>query len=317
MKNPTLIVHPELQRVAEMFPRVNFSRKNLWFWRIMNHIFAIRIAPKDISIRNMYIPARNDPAQIRLRVYYPKPGLNYKSLPALVWIHGGGYVAGRPEQDDQACIQYVRELGIAIFSVDYRCAPEHPFPSALQDNYAALAWVGSNATQLGIDPQRIAIGGASAGGGLAAALAQCACDEGEVKPIFQMLIYPMLDDRTCLRTDMVDHGYLTWSPESNRFGWESYLGQECGAREVLPYVVPARRDNLSGLPPAWIGVGNLDLFHDEDVAYAQRLQDCGVACELNVVSGAFHGFDLSGPASSVVQDFRKSQIAALRKYLLA
>jgi acetyl esterase/lipase len=314
MKERTSVLHPELQRLAKKFPRVNFSGRNLWFWRFMNRIFSIRTAPKDILIKNIYISAEGNASRIRLRVYRSR--LRYESAPALIWIHGGGYIAGRPEQDDPGCIEYVRQLGIVIVSVDYRCAPEYPFPSGLEDAYAALLWARSNAAQLGIDANRIALGGASAGGGLAAALAQIACDRNEVKLIFQMLVYPMLDDRTSIRTDIIDHGYLTWSRESNRYGWESYLGKECGARHVLPYSVPARREDLSGLPPAWIGVGSLDLFHDEDVAYAQRLRDCGVACELNIVSGAFHGFDMPGPALKVVQDFRQSQLAALRKYLL-
>ena len=234
----------------------------------------------------------------------------------MVWLHGGGYIGGSLKQDDPACIQYVRETDIAIVSVDYRFAPEHPFPAALKDCYTALKWVHANAAQLGIDPERIAIGGESAGGGLAAALAQLACDRKEVRPIFQLLIYPMLDDRTCTRTDLVDHGFLMWSQASNRFGWESYLGKDCFAANTPPHSVPARRVDLSGLPPAWVGVGTLDLFHDEDVTYARRLKESGVPCDLYIVQGAFHGFDMAGTQLKVVQEFRKSQVAALKNHLL-
>jgi acetyl esterase/lipase len=125
----------------------------------------------------------------------------------------------------------------------------------------------------------------------------------------------MLDDRTVLRTDIDDSNSPTWTQKSNRFGWESYLGQPCGADDVPAYAVSARRENLAGLPPAWIGVGTLDVFHDEDVAYAQRLQEQGIVCELVIVPGAFHGFDVFDAHISVVQEFRKSQIAALKKYL--
>jgi acetyl esterase/lipase len=148
---------------------------------------------------------------------------------------------------------------------------------------------------------------------LAAALAQRAHDQLEIKPIFQLLVYPMLDDRTVLRAELDDSLNVTWDQRSNRFGWESYLGGQAGAQHAPAYAVPARRADISGLPPAWIGVGSLDIFHDEDVAYAQRLNACGVACELMVVPGAFHGFDVFNPKLPVVRDFRNSQIAALKK----
>ena len=282
--------------------------------RFLDKVLWRRKTPDDVSIQSLYVPRQDDPAQIRLRVYRPK---TMSALaPALLWLHGGGFVVGKPEQGDPYCIQYVRELGIVIFAVDYRYAPEYPFPSALNDSYTALEFVKSNAAQLGVDANRIAIGGESAGGGLAAALVQLTRDRKEIKPIFQLLVYPMLDDRTSIRTDLIDHGTFTWTQGSNRFGWESYLGKACGAEDAPPYSVPARRVDLSALPPAWIGVGTLDLFHAEDIAYAQRLKDCGVACELQIVRGAFHGFDMTAPHSKVVQDFRKSQVAALRKYLL-
>src|SRR5512137_2798271 len=134
--------------------------------------------------------------------------------------------------DDLGCAQQVRESGITIVSVDYRCAPKHPFPAGLEDGYSALKWVESHSQQLGIDAKRIAIGGASAGGGLAAALVQLAHDRQEVKPVFQLLVYPMLDDRTVLRADIDDSNSPTWSQKSNRFGWESYLGKKCGAEDV-------------------------------------------------------------------------------------
>jgi acetyl esterase/lipase len=175
--------------------------------------------------------------------------------------------------------------------------------------------VESHSQPRGFDAKRIAIGGASAGGGLAAALVQLAHDRQEIKPVFQLLVYPMLDDRTVLRAEIDDSNNFTWSQENNRFGWESYLGKKCGADDVPAYSVPARRADLSGLPPAWIGVGTLDVFHDEDVAYAQRLKECGVECEIYIAPQAFHGFDKLGPQLSIVQEFQQSQITALKKYL--
>jgi acetyl esterase/lipase len=271
--------------------------------------------PEDLLIENIYIPGQDDRTKIRLRLY--KPQSLTASTPALIWLHGGGYVMGNPEMDDGRCAQFVRELGISIVSVDYRYAPKHPFPAGLEDSYSALLWIQSHAQQLGVDPKRIAIGGASAGAGLAAALVQLAHDRQEIKPVFQLLIYPMLDDRTVLRTEIDDSNSIAWNQKSNQYGWESYLGKKCGAEDVPAYSVPARRTDLSGLPPTWIGVGTVDLFHDEDAAYAQRLKECGVDCEIYIVPGAFHGFDVFDPQVPIVQEFQKAHIAALKKYLFS
>ena len=273
-------------------------------------------APKDlegIRIENVHIPSQDERTQVRLRIY--KPENTSAPTPVLLWMHGGGYVIGRPEQDDASCVQYVRDLGITIVSVDYRCAPKHPFPAGLDDCHAALKWVASHAQEFHIDPKRIAVGGNSAGGGLAAALAQLAHDRNEIKVAFQLLIYPMLDDRTVLHTDIDDSSNITWHHNDNEFGWESYLGQKCGVEDVPAYSVPARRADLSGLPPAWIGVGDLDIFHDEDVAYANRLKNNGVECDLHIVTGAFHGFDVFDHKIPLVQEFRRSQMDSMKKFL--
>lgn len=313
MKKELSAIHPELQTVARKLPAITYSRKNLW---LMNWVMRLRPAPKmpdDILIENVFIPAQTDQARIRLRLYRPR-SINAPT-PALIWLHGGGYVLGNPEQDDECCTQYGRELGITVVSVDYRYAPKYPFPIGLEDSYAALAWVAARAQSLGVAVPRIAIGGASAGGGLAAALAQLANDRHDIQPVFQLLVYPMLDDRTVLRPDLAGKSYLAWDQQSNRFGWESYLGRPCGGEYIPEYAVPARRADLSGLPPAWLGVGTQDLFYDEDVAYTQRLKACAVPCEIEIVPGAFHGFDVFDPKLPLVQAFRRSQIAALRKYL--
>jgi acetyl esterase/lipase len=225
--------------------------------------------------------------------------------PALLWIHGGGYVMGSAQQDDRLCRRFARELGITVAAVDYRLAPEHPYPASLEDCYSALTWL---AALPAVDPARVAIGGASAGGGLAAALALLARDRGEVTPTLQLLAYPMLDDRTGAGPD--NPNYRLWGPKSNRFGWAAYLG---GADPQV--AVPARRDDLSGLPPAWIGVGTHDLFHDEDLAYAERLTQAGVPCQVQVIDGAFHGFDQVVPKAAVSRAFFANQCASLRAAL--
>jgi acetyl esterase/lipase len=305
-------VHPELQRAARWAPSITFSNRNLWLVRLLVRLMPTPKAP-EVLVENIRIPGQDDRTRIRLRVYRPRSVV--PPTPVLVWLHGGGYVMGRPELDDVRCTQYVRQSGITAVSVDYRCAPDHPFPAGLEDSYSALKWVESHSQEIGVDPKGVAIGGESAGGGLAASLVQLAHDRQEIKPVFQLLVYPMLDDRTVLRTDLDGRSHIAWNQRSNRFGWESYLGRKCGAGDVPEYAVPARREDLSGLPRAWIGVGTVDLFHDEDMAYAQRLKGCGIQCEVCAVPGAFHGFDMLAPRAPVTRDFVESQISALKRSL--
>lgn len=306
-------VHPELRRQAAFFPPLFLNRWTVRPFQWLTAAMPKSRAPEGIRADDVAISGDDQHHRIRLRIYRPA---NVKpDSPALLWMHGGGLIIGSPRQNDRAMFNLVGELGIVVVSVDYRLAPQHPFPGPLDDCHTALKWVYTRGKDLGIDPNRIAIGGESAGGGLAASLAQRVHDTGELRPALQLLIYPMLDDRSSLRTDVPHRDLLTWTPRNNRFGWESYLGRACGSDALPPYAVPARRTDLSGLPPAWIGVGTLDLFHDEDVEYARRLVSAGVDCELVTVAGAFHGFDQFDLDLSVVQGFRQSQFEALRKHL--
>jgi acetyl esterase/lipase len=262
-----------------------------------------------------FIPAKSDVevvdvGSISVRVMQPSSAIA-RPMAALLWIHGGGYVIGNAAQDDQICRHFVAELGIVVASLDYRLAPEYKFPAALDDCYEALSWLSRHK---GVDATRIAIGGASAGGGLAAALALMVRERGEIGVAFQLLAYPMLDDRTATRTDIDESNFRLWNNRSNRFGWQSYLGQTPGSANISHLAAPSRSNNLSGLPPAWIGVGTCDLFCDEDVAYADRLRAAGVECALDVVPGAFHGFDLVKKAG-VTTTFRTNQVTALRSAL--
>ncbi|WP_350348299.1 alpha/beta hydrolase [Agromyces sp. G08B096] len=303
--------HPDLA-VARFIPKLSVSRAVL---PLMRRERPRLPEPADVRIQNLTVPGAHGGADVDLRIYDPRG--RSEDSPALLWLHGGGFLLGDPEQDEASSIAFARELGILVVSACYRLAPEHPAPAALEDAYSALSWLFAEAGARGVDPARIAIGGASAGGGLAAALAQAAHDRGEFRPAFQLLVYPMLDDRTVLRTDVDTRGVRGWTPASNRFAWTSYLGGAPGRPEVHPYAAPARRADLTGLPPAWIGVGTLDLFHDEDVAYAHRLQDAGVPCELVIVDGAFHGFDALLRNAGVSRAFWKAQAGALRDGLLA
>ncbi|HEY0737217.1 MAG TPA: alpha/beta hydrolase, partial [Herpetosiphonaceae bacterium] len=234
---------------------------------------------------------------------------------ALLWIRGGGYVSGSADADDINGRIMASQLGCVVVSVDYRLAPETPHPGPVEDCYAALRWLHANAAELGVDTERLALGGASAGGGLAAALALLTRDRGEVPLAFQLLIFPMLDDRTV--TAEPPHPYVgefIWTPESNRFGWTSLLGHEPGGEGVSPYAAAARAEDLAGLPAAYISVGALDLFLEENIEYARRLIRAGVPTELHVYPGAFHGYQFA-PTAQVTQTSMRDQMSALRRAL--
>ncbi|MEL7208924.1 MAG: alpha/beta hydrolase, partial [Actinomycetota bacterium] len=198
-----------------------------------------------------------------------------------------------------------------VVSVDYRLAPEHPFPAALDDCMAALRWLQGRAAELGVDATRIAVGGASAGGGLAASVCQRARDEGGPDICFQLLNYPMLDDRTVLVDDHEGRGVFVWTPTSNRFGWSAYLGGHPREVDDRPYAVPARTEDLAGLPPAWVGVGELDLFHAENVDYASRLGAAGVDCALHTVPGMYHAADGIAAGAESMREYRAAMVSAL------
>ena len=263
--------------------------------------------------RPVELTEREDGSSLTGYLYDP-PGRSRPSG-ALLWIHGGGLILGAPWVDHGLCNRLSREHGIVVLSVDYRLAPEHPFPAAPDDCCAALTWLHEHADRLGLDAARIGVAGASAGGGLAATVAQMAHDRG-VPLAFQGLVYPMLDDRTALRADHGTRGLLAWSPRRNRDAWGWYLGHPVGEHEDRPYAVPARRADLSGLAPAWVGVGDADLFHDEDVDYARRLREAGVQVELVVVPGMPHAADMVrgiAPAAG----FRDRFVAAVGEALAA
>jgi acetyl esterase/lipase len=224
---------------------------------------------------------------IKVRVYEPA---ERRTQAALLWVHGGGLVIGNPRQDERLVSETAAALGMTVVSTYYRLAPQHPFPAALDDIGGAWQWLQRNAAALGIDPARVVVGGESAGGGLAASAVQRLHDAG-AHPLGQWLFCPMLDDRTAARTELDSVEHLIWNNTANRFGWSSYLGHEPGRAEVPPYAVAARRTDLAGLPPAWICVGDIELFHDEDVDYAHRLEAAGVAVTLDVIHGAPHGFE--------------------------
>jgi acetyl esterase/lipase len=307
----TTLIHPDLRRVR-FLPRTSYGPLSS---RLMR---GVKIRPTDpgadVVVDELVVPGPEGAPPVSLRIF--RPATLSEPAPALLWVHGGGHVIGSPEQDDQTNIAFVRELGITVAAVRYRLAPVAPAPAAVEDAYAGLLGLVANADELMIDVGRIAIGGASAGAGIAAGLVLLAHDRGDIRPVFQLLVYPMLDDRTVTRTDLDTSNVRVWTAKSNRYGWATYLGQPPGGPDVSPYTAPARREDLGGLPPAWIGVGSLDLFHDEDVEYAKRLRESGVPCELEIIPGAFHGFDALFPKAEVSRAFWREQARALREALL-
>ena len=221
---------------------------------------------------------------------------------------------GSPQMETSGTGGLARDLDAVVVSPDYRLAPEHPFPAALDDCMATLLWMGDHADELHIDPDRIAVTGSSAGGGLSAAVAQRAHDEG-IALRAQVLVYPMIDDRTTLRDNHFGRGKFMWTPEGNRFAWTAYLGRLPRLSDAPDYAAPARRTELSGLPPAWIGVGDLDLFYHESVSYAEALKACDVPCELVTVPGMYHGADGLAGKAPAMKEFRRKSVDYLREHL--
>jgi acetyl esterase/lipase len=242
-----------------------------------------------------------------------KPG---RRRGGILHTHGGGFIMGSAADSISPMQSLAAELDCAIVTVEYRLAPETTYAGSLEDNYAGLKWMHQHADELGLDPARICLMGESAGGGHAALLAIAARDRGEVPVAFQCLIYPMLDDRTgSARQVPASIGTVLWTAEANRFGWRSFLGQAPGGPSAPASAVPARLDNLKGLPPAFIGVGSIDLFVQEDIAYAQRLVEAAVPTELVVMPGAFHGFDVLGADTRIGKSFNATKLDALRRAL--
>ncbi len=309
--------HPDL-RLARFLPRTSATRGNRRIFRAIARI-GNGTPPKGGDLADL-----GDGVTVRVQRPAGASADDGVRRPAVLHMHGGGLIIGSATQGDSLCRQLADELGAVAASVNYRMPPEHPYPTPLDDCYRALQWL---AAQPDVDPTRIAVIGESAGGHLAAAVALLARDRGEIALAGQVLSYPMLDDRTDESAAADPRMLRLWNGRSNRLGWGMYLGVSAARahREgpaatpldaaTLELAVPARRGDLSALPPTWIGVGTLDLFHDEDVEYARRLTATGVECELHIVPGAYHGFDVAEAKAEVSRDFLRRQIEALRGML--
>jgi acetyl esterase/lipase len=310
---------PELRTVMEKLPTdrpldlTQIPAARVKMKKLVTELLAALPAVEGVTSQDQSVPGPQGGPAVRVRVY--RPDNQPHNLPALFWIHGGGYVMGDIEQDDRLMKQMVKRIGCVAVSVDYRLAPEHPFPAPVEDCYAGLKWLYTHADELGVEPSRIAIGGPSGGGGLTAGLALLVRDRKEVPVAFQLLIYPMIDDRNVTPASYAITDPRVWNRESNRLGWKAYLGRDGGGADVSPYAAATRATDLTNLPPTYISVGTLDLFVDENIEYALRLIQAGVPTELHVYPGAFHGFDLFAPSARVSKQFKADRDSALKRAL--
>jgi len=314
--NSRHLVDPELDAILDLMPAMALTAETLAASRASSAAFFAAMSVPDypnLTVSERLIPGPDRAPAVRIRLY--QPTATTQPTAGLLWLHGGGYVSGSVEGEEIRARALAAELGCVLVSVEYRLAPETPFPGPIEDCYAALCWLYTNAAELGVDAARLAVGGGSAGGGLAAALALLARDRGEVPLIFQALMAPMLDDRTVTLDPPHPYtGEFIWTHESNRFGWTAWLGAEPGGADVSPYAAAARADDLAGLPAAFIAVGALDLFLEECLTYAQRLIRAGVPTELHVYPGVYHGFQMV-PNAQVTQAAARDQINAIRRAL--
>jgi triacylglycerol lipase len=316
MPNSRHLVDPELVPLLDVMPPIGVNGETLP--AIRQNIIEMSepmIAPSDEHIERLIwtVPRAGEEGDVRVVVY--KPRRLTAPLPLLLHLHGGGFVFGTADMSDPSHRAWAEATSCIVASVDYRLAPETRFPGALDDCFAALKWIYAHAAKLGVDPARIAIRGDSSGGGLAAALALRARDEGGPPIAFQLLIYPMLDDRTgATRAAAPFAGEFIWTTADNRFAWEAVLGMPPGAATgVSPYAAPARATDLSGLPPTLIATAALDIFIDENLDYASRLITAGVPTELIVAPGAYHGFETLNPGAVVSRTFTGRCMEALRR----
>ncbi|HAS42901.1 MAG TPA: alpha/beta hydrolase [Microscillaceae bacterium] len=297
-------LRPEIRKIVKLTPRLPWSK---WF-KISRLLYDIGAQTKLAKGVNVSRVVENG---VDLLVYSPK---SKAPKGAILWIFGGGHWAGKPAHLNSIASKVVNELGVEVFVPKYRLAPRHPFPANLDDCFRAWHWLIAHVDKRGLDLEKLAIAGHSAGGGLAAALVQRIYDEGGVQPKVQCLFYPMVDDRIAINRALDKKNHFIWNNKVNYDAWKAYLKPHLPGQASLPaYAAAARREDLSGLPPAWIGQCGLDLFFDQYTTYAERLNDAGVKCETYLVEGVPHAFEVLAPKKEISQQFEADAIRFLGK----
>ena len=271
------------------------------------------VAGRPIMVQDVVVPATDEGPEVVLTVLRPEEAT--VPLPVVYFLHPGGMYAGNRFHSADVYTEWVERLGVAVVTVEYRLAPEHPDPAPMIDAYTGLRWVAELADESGFDAERIVVAGTSGGGGMAAGLALLARDRGRPALAGQMLGYPMLDDRNDTVSARAFAGVGIWDRTSNRTGWQALLGDRAGTGAVSPYAAPARALDLSGLPPALVDVGSAETFRDEAIDYAARLLRDGVQTELHVWPGGCHSFDLVAPEADISIRERDARIGWLRRLL--
>jgi acetyl esterase/lipase len=308
---------PELAPMAPMFEKFldldDIPATRAQLAAMLGQMAASAPKADDIDMHDEMAPGPKRAPDVMVRIYRPASAKGV--TPGVFFIHGGGMVLGDVAGSDLQCQALARDTGYVVASVEYRLAPEHPYPAPLEDCYAGLKWFFANAARLEVDPNRIAVMGPSAGGGLSAGVCLMARDKKEVNVAYQVLIYPMLDDTNVKSAKAAKNDFYVWSRANNRAGWKAYLGARFGGDKVPAYAAPARAKNVSGLPPTYICSGDMDLFLQEDLAYAGKLAAAGVPLDLHIYPGAFHGFDSLGGAAGISRRATADIVRALRTAL--
>lgn len=307
-------IDPELAPWLDMLPSVKFhDHATLLVARaIIEQLSRSRHESEDrVEVHRTTVPGRAGAADVPVRVHLPARRAG--TAPGLLYIHGGGFVSSDLDLSGTTVVHISDELGAVVVAVEYRLAPEHPFPAPLEDCYTALTWMAENAAELGVDPARVGVIGVSAGGGLAAGVTLLARDRGGPRLCFQFLKVPELDDRLNTPSARIDDPPL-WDRSSLTYSWRSYLGTEPGGLGVSPYAAPCRADDLSELPPAFVAVCEFDSLRDEGIAYAQKLMLAGIPTELHCYPGTFHNSSVIETAA-VSRRMRADLLTALRRGL--
>jgi acetyl esterase/lipase len=310
------LIDPEIRPVIAAWPKQTIANyADLLKARAEYHEVFLKVvaAPADprVAVHDVVTPPRGEQPPVRLRIFRPKDATGI--LPAVYWTQGGGYIMTSPDLDDAVCQDLALNHRCLVASVEWRRAPEHPYPAASEDCYTGLSWLVRQAAELNVDLRRLVIAGSSSGGGSTASLALLVRDRDEFSVAHQMLIYPMLDDRNDTPSAHLVTDENVWNRAKNEFAWRAFLGETYGTDKISPYAVPSRMQDLKGSISASIWTSELDLFRDENILYAMRLFAAGVPTELYVYPRAPHGFDRLAPKAAVSQQFLADQNAVLSR----